>query len=237
MNIKFFFQIVGFFLLILNNQCNKEKEIYIDTLLNNMIIKYGGEENLIKYDRHYSHWQVNSPIKGKAEEKRYVNLPQKIKIESGANQEIRIINDENVYKGILNKPAIKIEGISSEAVKFQLKRIYSPLHLNKFKKNIIKITDSAKHMILQYKYEVSSINYYVNKETFFIEKTESFIDTSQKTMRFITEYKDYKNINGVMVAHTENKFIDNMNTANNTLLEIQINQDFSPSMFEPFLNI
>ncbi|MDH5720448.1 MAG: hypothetical protein OEZ13_07460 [Spirochaetia bacterium] len=215
--------------------CKQSSEA--DKILNEMIEAYGGVENLKKYNQNRSTWSVNSPIKGKSEEIRYMFLPQKIRIQNGANDEIKIINNEIVYRGRVGEKPDKVDGILRESIKLQFARMYSPLQLIKYKTNISMITMGIEQHILQYTFGSSIIKYYINGKTGYIDKTESILKTSDKDMLFIAEYGDYKNINGVMVAHTERKYIDDMHTADNSLEHIEIDAKIDASLFENFLNL
>ena len=204
-------------------------------ILSEAIKAYGGVENLQKYNHNQSTWSVNSPIKGKSEETRYISLPEKARIQSGANQEIRIFNKDTVYRGKYGEKAIKVTGHLSESIKLQFLRMYSPLQLVNLKKNISMTTMGIDHNILEFNFDGSKIKYYFNNKTNLIDKTESLLNVGGREMKFIANYGEYKEVNGVMVAHTEKKYINEMHTADNTLEEIKINASIDSSLFESYI--
>ena len=74
-------------------------------------------------------------------------------------------------------------------------------------------------------------DYLVNMETWRIEKVVGTLSVNGTKMQFLTEYSDFKYVDGILVHQKENKYAGGVNTAKLKLSRITFNADFDEGTF------
>jgi hypothetical protein len=75
--------------------------------------------------------------------------------------------------------------------------------------------------------------YLVNQEIWRIEKVAGVLKINGAEMRFLTEYSDFKFVDGALVHQKENKFAGGINTAKLQLRRITFNAQLDEGSFTP----
>ena len=125
--------------------------------------------------------------------------------------EIRVLDKKNGTQ-FINQSLFKADGPMLSSMKLNMMRLLSPLELKKIAKDL-SISSNEKFYIITMKVDELTSEYYVSKKTYLIEEVKGKLKIDSNEMIFLTQYKDYENFNGLMVAHTEIKFAGGINTA------------------------
>lgn len=215
-----------FFVVLIASSCAKQ------SIYDKMIDAYGGEENLKKMNSYTTVWEVDSPMRGGlGKDERFIVFPDKMRVNITTNNEVRIVVGESVFDGPIGREVSRTQGPKVGAIRTVLKRQFTPLVLRSLDKHI-RMSKAEGVTILNYDDGLSKIDYYVNMNNFFIEKVIAKLEMPGRTMEFETLYSNYKPVEGVMVAHTEEKFAAGTATAVNTLKEIHLNAVIDESVFD-----
>ncbi len=195
----------------------------VDGILDDMIAAYGGADNLKKLNSYVSLWDMKVQVRNETGTAR-VSVAQpgslRVKLTYPTKTESRVVNAGAGYKqydGGEKKPA---HGPQLYAMKLQLMRLYSPLVLKSFSEKIT-VSDSNGYKVLSLTDGNISSHYFVNPKTRLIDAVIGKLAIAGRPMEFVTEYHDYKKIDGVFVHHMENKFAQGMNTAKLYLKELK----------------
>ena len=224
------------FAVVLISGCGAEKDLKDpkDTLLYEMIGAYGGAENLSKLASYVSVWDIEvrvRPRKGKAINS--VELPDKLRVELiyPKSSETRVINATKGFKSYNREPLKEVAGPRLDSMKLQLMRLYTPLVLQ-MKLNSITLSEAGGYRLLTLKEGSLTAIYHVNSATFTIDKVIGRLNMGGREMEFLTEYSDFKKVNGVLMHHRENKFAAGMNTAELFLKELKLNEKHADGVFK-----
>lgn len=203
-------------------------------VINAMVEAYGGEENLKKLNSYSQLWNMNALAKQDiGNDVRYVEQPDRLRVElyyTKSSAEQRIINGTKGFSSMQGGAKNEAKGPQLSAMKVQRARMYTALTL-KLKIESLTHRQEGGHNILSLKEGEVTTSYYINVDTNLIDKVVGAMSMGGRNMEFVTEYSDYRNIEGVMVAHKENKFAMGMNTAENTLKEIRLSETFVDGFF------
>ena len=208
-------RIVGIFIsmIVLGISANAEA-MTKDTLMANMIKAYGGESSLVHLNIYKQVWHIETKVSDKnGTDNRTVIMPNALttKLVYPHKTEERIL-DKGVGIKKFGDKTINVSGPMLDAMKLQLLRVYSPLIISQYSKNVT-LSTIDKQFMLSLKVDEVVSEYFVSSETFMIEKVVGRLHLGEQEMEFLTLYQDYKMVNGVMVAHTEVKYAGGINTA------------------------
>jgi hypothetical protein len=103
-------------------------------------------------------------------------------------------------------------------------RLYNPLLLKQRSAEIQTDFQIEGYYQLELREENIVTLYYVNRETLLIDKVKGTLSLGGMSMSFLTQYFDYKAVEGVMLAHKEVKFAGEVNTAELILTNTQFGQ-------------
>ena len=196
----------------------------IDSIINSMIKTYGGSQNLQKALRYEQEWSVLALSNNTyGFDKREVLLPIELKTELiyPTKSETRVISILENYR-MFNGVKEEVSGIKEQAMKLQLKRLYSPIILKSIKKELV-LEDYPNHHALVYNTASDKTIYFINKKTFLIEQVTGIISIGKQDIIFNTSYTMFKKFKGVLFAHKEYKSTNNVRTAVLELKEISFN--------------
>lgn len=197
----------------------------VDGVVSAMVKAYGGEDNLKKINSYSQLWDMDALAKqDTGNDVRYIEQPGKLRVElfySKGSAEQRIINNDRGYNAVQGGPQNEAKGPQLSAMKIQRARMYTPLTLKNKIKSLSLAKDDGYSILILKEGEITT-RYYVNEETNLIDKVVGSLQMGGQNMEFITEYSDYRSVDGVMIAHKENKFAMGMNTAQNTLKDIRL---------------
>ena len=104
-------------------------------------------------------------------------------------------------------------------MRLQLMRVYSPLILKKRECDLVMTDDKTYHK-LKFSNGTITSYYFVNKKTFMIDKVIGELSQGENKMSFRTLYSNYQDVNGVMIAHNEEKFAAQTPTATLALIKV-----------------
>lgn len=203
-------------------------------VVNSMIEAYGGEENLKQLNSYSQLWVMDALAKqDTGNDVRYIVQPERLRVElfySKSSAEQRIINGNKGFNSMQGGSKNEAKGPQLSAMKIQRARMYTALTL-KLKIESLTHRQEEGYNILSLKEGEITTNYYVNVETNLIDKVVGSMSMGGRNMEFVTEYSDYKEVKGVMIAHKENKFAMGMNTAQNVLQDLRLSETFVDGFF------
>ncbi len=191
-----------------------------DKILDRMVEVYGGSEALMKSVSYIQKWRVVRTADGvEGSDKRRVTLPNRLYIELSYpdRSETRILEGNIGIKVYNGGDKRQVSGPMLDAMKAQLMRLYTPLQLKEFSGEI-KVAEKGGEYILALVKNGVECDYYVDPKNFHIVKTVGKLKMGPQIMQFVTLYKDFSKVDGVLMPHTEIKYAGNVNTAINHLL-------------------
>ena len=205
------------------------------TLLDRLIHSYGGEKNLKKMDNMVQQWDFVAMMgKRHGKDIRSVRSPSQLRVDLiyPEKSETRILNGE-IGQTIFNTAAPKnVTGMQLDAMRLQLMRLYSPLMLRS-KIDSMSLVEDGQNLALSLSESGVHVFYLVNKENWRIEKVAGTLMTNGREVQFLTEYSDFKVVEGVLVHHKENKFASGFNTAKLQLRTIKFDASLDDALFKP----
>jgi hypothetical protein len=188
-----------------------------------MIDRYGGAAALEKLNAPYSqHWDLVAMTSNeKGTDQRTIDLPRMLTVELTypSKSEKRILDGDSGEKIYDKTRHVAVNGPGLMAMKLQRMRLYNPLLLQQRAAKIEVTEDSDAYYRLTLHEGGLTTDYYVNRQTLLIDKVTGTLQINGMAMSFLTEYRDYKKVEGVMLPHTEIKYAGNVNTAVLTLRE------------------
>ena len=221
-------------LLILSHPVSSQS-LDRETVLERVIHAYGGEENLRKLDNVVQEWDFVALMGNRhGTDIRSIRIPGQLKVELTYpdKTETRLLNGDT-GRVIFNGGAAQIAAQrQTDAMRLQLMRLYSPLVLRDRSESIKLVVDGDFCALTLIENGVQAI-YLVNQETWRIEKVVGALKINGAEMRFLTEYSDFKIVDGVLVHQKENKFAGNVNTAKLLLRQITFDATLNDKSFLP----
>ena len=187
----------------------------VQTVLDRLIQTYGGESNLRKMDSMIQEWDMTALMGNRqGTDTRYVRAPDQLRVDLNypKKSETRVLNSETAFVIFEGTEPEKVSGIQRDAMRLQLMRLYSPLMLRN-KIESVSLTEEGGLMALSLVENGVHVHYMINKENWHIEKVAGSLLMNGNEIQFLTEYSDFKVIEGVLVHQKENKFAGGMNTA------------------------
>lgn len=207
----------------------------LEMLLDQMIVAYGGEENLRRLNNHIQEWSVVALMGNRhGTDTRRIRVPDQLKVEVTYphKKETRVVNGESGYVLFQRAPARTTTQPQKDAMRLQLMRHYSPLVL---RDKIDSLTTSmqGEFRIITLVDQRVSVDYYVRIDNKRIEKVVGSLAVNGSAMQFLTEYSDFVFQDGVLVHSKENKFAGGVNTAILQLRRITFDADLTEADFLP----
>jgi hypothetical protein len=204
-------------------------------VLDRVIDAYGGEKNLRKLDSVVQEWGFVALMGNRhGTDIRSIRIPGRLRVELRYpdKAETRILNGEAAHV-IFNEAAAKPAApMQRDAMRLQLMRLYSPLVLRD-KSDSISLVVEGEFLALSLQENGVRADYLVNQETWRIEKVVGSLTINGAEMQFLTEYSDFKFVDGALVHQKENKFAGGMNTAKLQLRRITFDVRFDEGSFTP----
>jgi len=115
-------------------------------------------------------------------------------------------------------------------MRLQLMRLYSPLVLGR-KSGSVELVLEGEYCALSLVEFGVQADYLVNTDTWRIEKVVGTLAVGGKSIQFLTEYSDFKYVDGALVHQKENKYAGGVNTAVLQLRRITFNAEFDEHSF------
>ncbi len=198
-------------------------------ILDKMVASYGGAAALEKLNAPYKQeWALTAIARNneKGSDHRTIDLPNKLKIELTypSKSETRILDGAKGVKIYDQKNRRQATGPGLDAMRLQRMRLYNPLLLKQRQAEIQINFQDKDYYLLGLREENIFTLYYVNRKSLLIDKVKGTLSMGGMSMSFLTQYSDYKKVEGVMMAHKEVKFAGKVNTAELRLINTQFNQ-------------
>jgi hypothetical protein len=208
---------------------------HLEEVLEQMIDAYGGEANVVKLDSMVQEWDFVALTGNKhGSDVRAVAMPDQLKVELTYpdKKETRVLNGKAGFVIYDNRPVAKAAEHQADAMRLQLMRLYSPLALQRRIENI-HLSDKGDFIVLTLMENGLQADYLVNKTDWHIEKVLGTLHINGMRMNFLTEYADFREVDGVIMHHKENKFAGNVNTARLELRRVELAAEIDESTFAP----
>ncbi len=223
------------FLLLIFSGPGYSQSLDMDTVLEQIISAYGGEENLHKLDSHIQEWAVVALMGNRhGSDVRTIRIPDQLKVELTypGKTETRIVNREAshvIYGGAPAKIAVQPQ---RDAMRLQLMRLYSPLVLRD-RRDSLTLSAEGDSCALSLVENDVRVDYLINTNNWHIEKVVGSLAINGSEMQFLTEYSNFTFRDGVLVHEKENKFAAGVNTAVLQLKRITLDTDLGDTDFLP----
>lgn len=165
---------------------------------------------------------------------RSVRVPDQLKVELTYPDitEVRILNGQQGHVAFDDRLMQTASPQQRDAMRLQLMRLYSPLVLRD-KSDSVSLQIDGELCALSLLENGLRADYLVNLETWRIEKVVGTLSVNGTEMRFLTEYSDFKFVDGVLVHHKENKYAGDVNTAKLQLHRVTFDAKLDEGSFEP----
>jgi hypothetical protein len=147
-------------------------------------------------------------------------------------KETRVLNQADSYVIFGDQPAAIAEAAQRDAMRLQLMRLYSPLHLRD-RRDAVSLTLDGDYCALTLQENGLRSDYLVDMDNWRIEKVVGTLTVNGGEMRFLTEYSDFALVDGVLVHQKENKFAGNVNTAVLQLRQVELQARLENDVFLP----
>ena len=204
-------------------------------MLAKLIESYGGEENLRRLDSMVQEWDMVALMGNRhGKDVRSIRIPDRLKVELTYpdKTEIRILNGEQARVAFNQDLARTANPAQRDAMRLQLMRLYSPLVLRD-KSDAISLEIDGEFCALSLLENGVRADYLVNQETWRIEKVVGSLSVNGTQMQFLTEYSDFKMVDGTLVHQKENKFAGGTHTAVLQLRRITFDAKLGEESFTP----
>jgi hypothetical protein len=192
-------------------------------ILKQMVEQYGGSSALKKLNAPYSqHWDLMAMTRNeKGTDHRTISLPQNLTVELTypSKSEKRVLLGDSGEKVYDQSRHVSARGPGLMAMKLQRMRLYNPLLLQQRAAEIDVAEADGGYYKLTLREGTLTTVYYVNQQTMLIDRVTGTLTINGASMTFLTEYSDYKPVEGVMLPHKEIKYAGKVNTAVLTLRE------------------
>ncbi len=201
------------------------KELNSEELIEKMTLSYGGEAQLKQLNVYEQFWLLESALSDlNGSEYRMVMMPDylRVKLRYLDKSEITVLDKKN---GTIMRNGTIYKAIDSklDAMKFQMAGLLSPLALQK-KLNELKLKTLEDFYLLSLGIDSLHVEFYISKESALLHKTTTKITINSKEVTLQTVYEEYKDFNGVMLAHKESRFIDGVKSEVLTLQETRFQE-------------
>lgn len=207
----------------------------IEEILDTLVASYGGEENLRKLERMSQEWTVVALMsKRHGTDLRSVRLPGKLRVMLSypERKETRLLDGDDSYVAFGEDALDTAQSFQRDAMRLQLMRLYSPLALRD-RVDSLTILPNEDNLILTLVENGVRADYMIDRGRWRITKVLGTQTIGDREMRFLTEYSDFRFVDGVLIHHGENKFAGNVNTAVLELRRLELDVDFDDSHFRP----
>lgn len=211
------------------------QDMDLQTILDRLIHTYGGENNLRKLDVMVQKWDFVAMMGNRrGVDTRSIRSPNqlRVKLDYPDKSETRILNGATGHYVFTGAPPVQVSGMQLDAMQLQMMRLYSPLMLRK-KIASMSLIENGELLALSLAERGVHVHYLINRENWRIEKVAGVLTMNGREIQFLTEYSDFKMVEGVLVHHKENKFASGVNTALLQLRQITFDANLDDSLFTP----
>jgi len=207
----------------------------LDTVLERIILSYGGEENLRQLDSQIQEWDIVALMSNRhGTDVRAVRAPNQLRVDLTypGKSETRIVDGEKSYVIYDGAPAKTAVAPQRDAMRLQLMRLYSPLVLRGKLDSLSLAVEGDSYALTLLEHGVR-VDYMVNTDNWRIEKVVGSLAINGKAFQFLTEYSNFTFRDGVLLHERENKFAGGVNTAVLQLRRLTLGAKFPDSRFIP----
>jgi hypothetical protein len=228
-------QVIYLLILALLSPAAGAEPLDRDAVLEKLVQSYGGEQNLHKLDRVVQEWDFVALMGNRhGKDVRSVRVPGQLRVELTYpdKKETRVLNQADSHVIFDDRPAAIAAAAQRDAMRLQLMRLYSPLHLRD-RRESVSLTLDGEYCALSLQEGGLRSDYLVDMDNWRIEKVVGTLTVNGGEMRFLTEYSDFALVDGVLVHQKENKFAGNVNTAVLQLRQIELQARLENDVFLP----
>ncbi|NCF63244.1 MAG: hypothetical protein GWP58_10365 [Gammaproteobacteria bacterium] len=204
-------------------------------VLERIIDAYGGENNLRKLYTVVQEWDFVALMGNRhGTDIRSIRVPGRLRVELTYpdKKETRILNGEAAHVIFNDYAAQTAAPMQRDAMRLQLMRLYSPLVLRD-KSDSVTLVSEGEFCALSLTENGVQSDYLVNRESWRIEKVVGTLEIKGSEMQFLTEYSDFKFVDGALIHQKENKYAGGVNTAMLQLRRITFNAELDEESFAP----
>ena len=212
---KFTVRLFSLSMLLLLSPHSYAQTLDRDTVLDKLVEAYGGEQNLRRMEHVVQEWDMVAMMsKRHGTDIRTIRIPGRLTVELTYPEraEKRMLDGDQAQVSFRGQGAFPATEPQRDAMRLQLMRLYSPLVLRD-KADDVTLTVEGDYCALTLVEHGVSADYLVNTKDWRIEKVAGTLNMGGTPMRFLTEYSDFRFVDGVLMHHKENKFAGNVNTA------------------------
>jgi hypothetical protein len=186
-----------------------------DAVLDKLVDAYGGEQNLRRMEHVVQEWDMVAMMsKRHGKDVRVIRIPGQLTVQLTYPEKVekRMLDGDQAQVSFNGSDAFPATEPQRDAMQLQLMRLYSPLVLRDKADDVTLTVDGDYHALTLVEHGVRA-DYLVNTQDWRIEKVAGTLNMGGGSMRFLTEYSDFRFVDGALMHHKENKYAGNVNTA------------------------
>jgi hypothetical protein len=192
----------------------------LDTLVDRVIHEYGGDKAWKKVDTIAQSGRITSSMSGDGNLVRTWMRDSRLRVEIhyASKSELRVLDGD---KGTHNDQAVS--GLQLDAMKLQWARLAFPAVLIAHRAQVRDAGTRDGLRVIEVPLSASlKVMAAIDPKTAHIVRSASEGTMGGMTMQFVTEYRDFRIVNGLLFAFGEENFAQGMKTADTTLEKIDV---------------
>lgn len=204
----------------------------VSALVDRVVATYGGRPKLAAIRTLHETGVILSLRTGQTGTvERWFASPDRLRLDTrypNGDTESRILDKSVAYKN--GAPA---QGPLVSATKLQAARFRLPLLLTEQSTKLTGITPEGWKMLTVDLGEGMVVEAQIDAEKGLIRRSRGLLSMGGQVMEFVTDYDDFRKVDGVLVAHREGHAAMGMTTGESRLDKVEINSALSDEVFKP----
>lgn len=204
----------------------------ISTLVDKVVANYGGRQKLAAIRTLHETGQISSLRTGQTGTvERWFVSPDRLRLDTrypNGEAESRILDKTVAYKN--GAPA---QGPLVIATKLQAARFRLPLLLTEQPAKLTGVSPEGWKMLVVDLGEGMVVEAQIDADKALIRRSRGLLSMGGQVMEFVTDYDDFRKVDGVLVAHREGHGAMGMSTGESRLDKVEINSALGDGVFKP----
>ncbi|MBC7950594.1 MAG: hypothetical protein H7Z12_02075 [Rhodospirillaceae bacterium] len=204
----------------------------VSTLVDKVVANYGGRQKLAAIRTLHETGQISSLRTGQTGTvERWFASPDRLRLDTrypNGEEESRILDKTIAYKN--GAPA---QGPLVTATKLQAARFRLPLLLSEKPPKLTGTTPEGWKVLAVDLGEGMIVEAQIDPAQALIRRSRGLLSMGGQIMEFVTDYDDFRKVDGVLVAHREGHAAMGITTGESRLDKVEINSALGDGVFKP----
>jgi hypothetical protein len=204
----------------------------VSTLVDKVVANYGGRQKLAAIRTLHETGKISSLRTGQTGTvERWFASPDRLRLDTrypNGEAESRILDKNAAYKN--GTPA---QGPLVAATKLQAARFRLPLLLTEQAAKPAGTSPEGWTLLVVDLGEGLTVEAQIDPDTALIRRSRGLLSMGGQVMEFVTDYDDFRKVDGVLVAHHEGHAAMGMTTGESRLDKVEINSALGDGVFKP----